>query len=52
MPPSVTRPPSGRVSDPMICNSVVLPAPLAPTIDTTSPRATSNDTPRNTSNAP
>jgi len=36
----------------MICNSVVLPAPLAPTIDTTSPRTTSSDTPRNTSNAP
>ena len=51
--PSIsTRPPSGRDSVPMICKSVVLPAPLAPTMETTSPRATSSETPFSTSSVP
>ena len=51
--PSIsTRPPSGRDSVPMICKSVVLPAPLAPTMETTSPCATSSETPFSTSSVP
>ena len=51
-PPISTRPASGRASEPMICSSVVFPAPLAPTIETTSPCVTSSDTPRSTSSVP
>ena len=51
-PPISTRPLSGRERVPMICKSVVFPAPLAPTMETTSPAATSSETPFSTSSVP
>ena len=47
-----SSPASACESVPMICNRVVFPAPLAPTIEISSPRFTSSVMPFSTSNVP
>jgi hypothetical protein len=43
-PPRRIRPADGRSSAPSMCNSVLFPAPLSPTMATISPRRTVQDT--------
>ena len=45
-------PPSGSMAPLSILIRVLLPAPLSPTRQTTSPAATENDTPRTAATAP
>ncbi|HOL00249.1 MAG TPA: hypothetical protein PK860_01740 [Paludibacteraceae bacterium] len=52
MPFTITLPSFGLSIVPRICNKVVLPAPLGPTIAITSPSFTDKSTPFNTSRLP
>ena len=52
VPAIITFPPDGSIRDPIMFSKVLFPAPLAPTMLTTSPLATERDTPLSTSRFP